>query len=29
LARIRDRVEALALGPSGVRDLYGQPVSPE
>ena len=29
LARIRDRVEALALGPSGVRDLYGQPVSPD
>ena len=27
LARIRDEVEALSMGPSSVRDLYGQPVS--
>jgi zinc protease len=29
LARIRDRVEALALGPSSVRDMHGQLVSPD
>jgi predicted Zn-dependent peptidase len=27
LARIRDEVEALSLGPSRIRDLYGQPMS--